>query len=234
MKTDYKDMGLRLLKKGQRGMIHAVFSRFGLILLLLVVQVFVLFSVFQWFEEFVPHILSGTMFFTAIMVIYLLNSRIDPTAKITWLIVIMLLPVFGVLLYWYTQSDIGHRALKKRVDQIITETKESIPQSQQAMEHLTEENPGVAALARYMHRSGCHPVYENTAVTFFPLGEDKFEEMLRQLEEAQHFIFMEYFIVDEGLMWGKILEILARKAAQGVDVRVMYDGICVKASTNYR
>ena len=94
------------------------------------------------------------------------------------------------------------------------------------MERLLEEDRGVAALAHYMHRSGCHPVYENTSVAYFPLGEDKFEEMLKQLETARHFIFMEYFIVDEGVMWGRILEILAKKAAEGVDVRVMYDGTC--------
>ena len=77
-----------------------------------------------------------------------------------------------------------------------------------------------------MRRSGCHPVYEHTAVTYFPLGEDKFAAMLEELEAAEHFIFMEYFIVDEGLMWGRVLERLAKKAAQGVDVRVMYDGTC--------
>lgn len=105
-------------------------------------------------------------------------------------------------------------------------TKDRIPQSGEVMEALLKENPQVAALAHYMHRSGCHPVCNRTAVTYFPLGEDKFEEMLRQLEAAEHFIFMEYFIVDEGLMWGKVLEILARKAKEGVDVRVMYDGSC--------
>ncbi len=226
MLTDYKNRGLSLLKKGQKGIIHAIFSRFGLILLLLIVQVLILFGIFQWFEEFLPHILGGTMLFTFVMVIYLLNSRMNPTAKITWLIVIMLLPVFGVLLYLYTQTEIGHRVLKKRINQIITDTKESIPQSDEVMERLAGENPGVAALAHYMHRSGCHPVYENTSVVYFPLGEDKFDEMLKQLEEAKHFIFMEYFIVDEGLMWGRVLEILARKAAEGVDVRIMYDGTC--------
>lgn len=193
---------------------------------MLIVQVLILFGIFQWFEEFLPHILGGTMLFTFVMVIYLLNSRMNPTAKITWLIVIMLLPVFGVLLYLYTQTEIGHRVLKKRINQIITDTKESIPQSDEVMERLAGENPGVAALAHYMHRSGCHPVYENTSVVYFPLGEDKFDEMLKQLEEAKHFIFMEYFIVDEGLMWGRVLEILARKAAEGVDVRIMYDGTC--------
>ena len=67
-------------------------------------------------------------------------------------------------------------------------------------------------------------MYQNTAMTYFPGGEEKFEELLRQLERAEEYIFVEYFIIDEGLMWGKILEVLARKALQGVDVRVMYDG----------
>lgn len=226
MQTDYKNMGLNLLKKGQKGIIHAIFSRFGLLLLLLIVQVLILFSAFLWFKEFLPHIYGGTALFSFIMVVYLLNSRTNSMAKVTWLIVIMLLPVFGVLLFLYTQSDIGHRALKARVDQIITETKEIIPQEQDVMKQLSEENRGVAALAHYMHRSGCHPVYGKTSVTYFPLGENKFEEMLKQLAEAKHFIFMEYFIVDEGVMWGRVLEILAKKAAEGVDVRVMYDGTC--------
>lgn len=224
---DFESKGLSLLKKGLKGIVHMVFSRLGLIVLLLAVQVLLLFSVFQWFEDFLPHILGGTALFTAVMVLYLLNSRrLDPTSKITWLIVIMLLPVFGSLLFWYTQSDIGHRAVKTRLSQLTEQTKEIIPQSEQTADCLAQENPGAAALARYIRRSGCYPVFERTAVTYFPIGEEKWHEMLRQLEQAKHFIFLEYFIVDEGLMWGKVLEILARKAAEGVDVRVMYDGTC--------
>lgn len=226
METDYKDKGLTLLKRGQKGIIHAIFSRFGLILILLAIQVFILFCILRWFGKFLPHILGGTVLLTFIMVVYLLNSRINTMAKITWLIVIMLLPVFGVLLFLYTQNNIGHRALKNRMSNIIKDTKEYIPQSEEVMEHLSVENAGAASLARYMRNSGCHPAYENTAVTYFPLGEDMFKEMLQQLEQAEHFIFMEYFIVDEGMMWGQVLEILARKAAEGVEVRVMYDGIC--------
>lgn len=140
MPTDYKDKGLNLLKKGQKGIIHAIFSRFGLVLLMLVVQVLILLSILQWFGEFLPHILGGTVLFTFIMVIYLLNSNIDPTTKITWLIVIMLLPAFGVLLFAYTQSEIGHRTLKMRIDQITADTKESIPQSPEVMQKFSEEN----------------------------------------------------------------------------------------------
>ena len=136
MQTDYKRKGL-----------------FGLMLLLLLLQVFILFGIFRWFKEFLPHILGGTVLFTFIMVVCLLNSRMNPTAKITWLIVIMLVPVFGVLLFAYTQSDIEHRALKRRVDQIISDMKEGIPQSEDTMKRLSEENHGIAALAHYMHRS---------------------------------------------------------------------------------
>lgn len=218
--------GLSLIKKGRKGIVYAIFSRLGIILVLLLLQIFILFGVFNWFEEFLPHIFGGTILFTAAMVLYLINSRIDPTAKITWLMVIMLMPVFGSLLFWYTQSDIGHRTLKFRINQIINDTKEAIPQNLDTIKRLSEENNSVASLAKYMQRSGCHNVYEKTSVTYFPLGENKFEAMLEQLKKSENFIFMEYFIIDEGLMWGKILEILAEKAKQGVDVRVMYDGTC--------
>lgn len=226
MPEDYKNKGLTLLKKGQKGIIHAIFSRFGLILLMLVVQVFILFSIFQWLRGFMPHIFGGSVVITIVMVIWILNSRVNPTAKITWLIVIMILPVFGVLLFLYTQSDIGHRVLKAWANKMSMDTKDDIRQDEEVMERLSAENGGAAALAHYMGRSGCHPVYDKTAVTYFPLGENMFSEMLEQLEAAEHFIFLEYFIVSEGLMWGRVLEILARKAAEGVDVRVMYDGTC--------
>lgn len=221
-----ENTGIALLKKGQKGLVHALFSRLGLILILLILQIGVLFGMFAKFQQFLPQFFGGTVLFSLIMVLFLLNSRHDPTAKITWLVIIMLLPVFGALLFLYTQSDVGHRALKKRMNQLISQTKETIPQSEGVMDKLSEENGAVSSLARYIHRSGCYPVYDQTQVTYFPMGENKFEEMLRQLEQAKHFIFMEYFIIDEGLMWGRILEILAKKASEGVDVRIMYDGTC--------
>ncbi len=112
MQTDYKSKGLYLLKKGQKGMVHAIFSRFGLMLVLLVIQVVILLGVFQWFEEFLPHFFGGTVLVSFVMVVGLLNSKINPTAKITWLIVLLLVPVFGVLLFLYTQGNFGHRVLK--------------------------------------------------------------------------------------------------------------------------
>ncbi len=223
---DTTDRGLSLLKKGQKGFFHAVFSRVGIMMVLLVLQALFLFMAFFKFAQFLPHVLGSAAVFSVFMVLYLLNSRLDPTAKITWLVVIMLLPVFGALLFWYTQSDIGHRAVHARLQELINETKEKLKQDPQVMDALQNDCPDEVSLARYVRRSGCFPVYADTKVTYFPLGEDKFEAMLEQLRAAKRYIFMEYFIIEEGLMWGRILEILAEKVREGVEVRVMYDGTC--------
>ncbi len=226
MQNDGYDKGLRLLKKGKKGLFRVIFSRLGVITALILVNSFVMLGVFKWFEGFLPHYLGSTTAFTAIMVLYLINSRMNPTAKITWLVLIMMSPVFGAAMLWYTQTDFGHRALKNRMAKIIRETDHFIPQNQRVIEDIAVEKPETVALAKYINRSGCHPAYKNTDVKYFPSGEKKFEELIIQLEQAENFIFMEYFIIDEGIMWGKILEILARKVREGVDVRVMYDGTC--------
>ncbi|MGN1344729.1 MAG: PLDc N-terminal domain-containing protein, partial [Traorella sp.] len=218
--------GLKLLKKGQKGLIHALFSRLGIFILLLLLQVLALFSVFFWFKNLLPHFLGGSFLFSVVMVLKLINSRLDSTAKITWLIVIMLFPIFGILLYLFTESEIGHRAVKVRVEQLIGLSADKLPQNEATFDELNEKSINAARLVKYVNRNSCHPVYNNTKVTYFPLGEDKWKEMLNQLKKAKEFIFMEYFIIDEGLMWGSVLEILAEKVKEGVDVRVLYDGTC--------
>ncbi len=226
LENEHSGEGLRLLQKGKKGLMRFLFSRMGVMLVLLVLQAGMLFTLFRWFADFLPHVLGGSLVFTLGMAVYLINSRIDPSAKITWLAVILLVPVFGALFFWYTQSELGHRALKKRVADLQEETRDCVPQRPETLERLERESPGDASLAAYLRREGSFPVFENTRVTWFPLGEAKFAAMLEQLEKAERFVFLEYFIVEEGTMWGRILEILARKAAQGVEVRVMYDGTC--------
>ena len=223
----FEDGGIRLLKKGQKGLVHVIFSRFGLVLLLLVLQFGGLFSILRWFGELLPHYLGGSALVTAAMVCYLLNIDMDNSVRITWLVVIAVLPVLGVPLFWYTKKDVGHRMLKARFIELEGKTRTQLPQDEKILERLRQQDPGAASLMQYLQgRGGGFPVYENTRVTYFDGGEAKFAELLRQLETAEHYIFLEYFIIDEGLMWGRILEVLARKAAQGVDVRVMYDGTC--------
>lgn len=223
---EVKNMGLRLIKKGKKGILNVVFSRFWIMSILVVLQFIVLFvAVFQY-GEYRQHYDIVKNIFVALMVLYVLNCEMNSSAKITWLVLVMLFPVFGALLFWFTQLEIGHRMQKARLDYLISSTKTSIQQDKEVLQKISEESPDTESLVHYLARSGCYPIYDKTDVKYFPSGEAKFEELLKQLKEAKDFIFLEYFIVEEGIMWGQVLEILAAKAAEGVDVRVMYDGTC--------
>ena len=226
LSDDLENKGIRLLKKGKVGILRVIFSRVGIFTLLLVIQLMLPIVLVNWFSQYIPHYVGLNIAFIFAMVIYLLNSSFDPTAKITWLILIMVAPVFGAVILLFTRTDLGHRAIKKRLEIIIDETQQSLKQDPQLKEELNRVSPETEALTEYMKRSGCFPIYKNTEVKYFPVGEDKFKELLIQLEKAEHFIFLEYFIIAEGVMWGEVLDILARKAKEGVDVRLMYDGTC--------
>ena len=226
MNFDMDNAGMYLIEKSRKGIISLVFSRTGIIAVIFLLQIWLMFAVFRWFEGFLPHIFGGAIIFTAVMVLLIINGNMDPTAKITWLIIIMLLPVFGSLLYFYIQSDLGHRVFKRRFDALTTELKETIPQDEELKKRILSVSPESSAIAQYIKKSGCYPIYENTEVTYFPSGEEKFKALLEELKKAEKFIFLEYFIINEGIMWGQILEILSQKAAEGVDVRVIYDGTC--------
>ncbi len=230
---DNSNKGLRLLKKGQTGLVRAIFSRLGLMAVLILIQFALpIFFYLRW-GEYISWFYTLTQLFTLAMFIVLLNCSIDPTAKITWLVIFTLLPVFGAFLFWYTRSDIGHRLLRKRVDAMQKMTRDRLSTSEELALHLEDNAAPAVPLSRYLSRSGCYPVYHNTAVTYYPSGESAFDAILRELETAKRFIFLEFFVVAEGIMWGKILEILARKAAEGVEVRLLYDGTCEFTSLSH-
>jgi len=221
-----EDKFFHLAKPVKRGLLHLVFSRFIIILLLIALQVLLLTTVFGWLKEYLPFFTVLQTLFTTVMIIYLFNISMDSAAKLTWMFIIAVVPLPGAVLLFFTQFDLGHRQVRARVEQLIDETRAAIPQSPEIAEELSYDGSGTDDLQKYLSRSGCFPIFRNTAVDYFPLGEDKFEALLRELEKAEKFIFMEYFIIREGYMWGKVLEILTRKVRQGVEVRVLYDGMC--------
>ena len=222
----YERRSLSLLKKGKKGLSQAIFSRTGLITILLLLNTGLVALLFWRFYEYLPHFYGTSAILGAIMVLTVINGRHDPSARVTWLIIVMCSPVFGSLLYFYIRSDMGHRKLRNRIRTLIQTTGELIPQDPEVTDAFERMDPGAAGLARYLRRTDYFAACANTDAVYFPSGQTMFARLLQELEQAKEFIFLEYFIVEEGKMWGQILEILARKAAQGLDVRVMYDGFC--------
>lgn len=216
----------RLAKPKKKGLLPLIFSRFLIIVLLLVLQVLLMVGFYGWLGEYIPYLTVVLRMFTLAMVLYLFNNSMDSTAKLTWMFIIAILPLPGAALLFFTQTNAGHRKIKNRVEKLIADTMDAIEQPKSVIEVLNRDGSGTDDLCMYLNRSGCFPVFDNTQVSYFPIGEDKFTAMLAELKEAKKYIFMEYFIVEEGYMWGEILKILVEKAKAGVDVRVMYDGMC--------
>ena len=226
----------RLAKPMKKGLLRLIFSRFLIIVLLLFLQVGILFAFFWWLGEFVPHLQIFLFLFSAAMVIYLFNNSMDSAAKLTWMFLIAIMPIPGAAFLLFTQTNLGHRALKRRVEELVSETKDLLDQPEGVREELENDGSGTDDLCTYLNLSGCFPLYRNEEVTYFPTGESSFGPMLEELKKAEHFIFLEYFIIEEGFMWSEVLKILVEKARAGVDVRVLYDGFCEMATLpmNYR
>lgn len=159
-----------------------------------------------------------------VMVLWILNKRINPSYKLGWTMLIMAFPVFGLLLYLL----FGHSRIAEEMQKRYTRVQEdSIPYLQsdpRVCRKIQEEDPSAAVQSEYICRHSVYPVYEHTKAEYFQVGDDMFPVLVKELEQAEHYIYIEYFIINDGVMWRTILDILEQKAAQGVDVRLIYDG----------
>ena len=155
LKMEYStERGLSLLKKGKKGLMRVVFSRAGVVTLLLLVQIVFLVSLGLRFSEFLPHLFGSSVVISFAMVLVMINSRMEPSSIIMWLMIIILMPVFGVLLFWYTKSELGHRTLTERLNQILNETCHEITQNQDDFKELKKQSPETASLANYLLSCG--------------------------------------------------------------------------------
>ncbi len=222
---DLSGNSLRLLKRGQSG-IRLLFGRMGIAILLLVAKILLMVAFFVRFEDYIVHYYGGSAVITLLMVLHLINKPMEPSIRTTWIILVMAAPIFGSLMYFFIRSDLGHRLLNRMTFRSIADSANECPQDEAVLMRLQNEDPGAAGMCNYAIRYGDARLFCDTHTEYLPSGEEKLNRLLVELEKAQNYIYLEYFIVREGKMWGSILEVLARKAKQGVDVRLMYDGTC--------
>lgn len=166
---------------------------------------------------------AGFRVLSVLIILFIIRKDENSAYKIGWIILIMALPLFGGLFYLFfgnkRPSKLMHLLLQKeqkRVNEIL-KTDNSL------LAEIGRENSRIMGTCKYLQDKNRYPVYANTSVTYYPLGELMYQDMLKELEKAKDYIFLEYFIIEEGIMWNGILEILVRKAAEGVDVRLIYD-----------
>jgi len=190
----------------------------------MVLQVSLLLVLDRVLDSYFQYFVGGQTLLSVCFIIYLVNIDSKPEFKLVWMIPVILAPVFGILLYLFFKLNVGGIGLKKRLSRTSEKMKKFLrtePEVTDALYH----NPQVKDIACYLQTAGGFPAYMDSGSVYFPSGEDCFDDMKKELETAEKFIFIEYFIIGLGYMWNTILDILVRKAAAGVEVRVMYDGI---------
>ena len=201
-----------------------LFHRAGLVAIALAAQIAVLVVMTVWFSQYYSYFYWICILISACVVLWIVLNRSDPAYKIAWIVPIMAFPVFGGLLYLLIGGNRVNRRTVRRMQHMERKmTKTLAPDF--GSEKLKEFGPDAMGQAHYLERVAKCPVYGNTETAYFGEGEDFFARMLEELKKAKKYIFLEYFIIQEGLMWNSILEILKQKVAQGLDVRVIYDDI---------
>ena len=155
-----------------------------------------------------------------VIVLYLVRKDENSAYKIGWIVLIGLLPLLGGALYLAFGNKApakGLRTRMRKVEQAHTADLASRPDQTDTLDRV-EKN-----LSHYVETYGPYPAWKHTAAHYFPCGEAMYPRLLEDLERAEKFIFLEFFIVKSGTMWDGIEAILKRKAAEGVDVRLIYD-----------
>lgn len=160
---------------------------------------------------------------SVIAVIYIVNRRGNPSFKLTWIIFILLAPLFGGLVFLLWGGGKTTPKFKKRWKTISSKNKELTLQDSATLSKLEYNHLHYSRQSSYLYNESGFPVYDGTHTTFYPTGEEFFMSVIDELESAQKFIFIEFFILAEGELWSKIYKVLRRKIKQGVEVRIIYD-----------
>lgn len=208
------------------GKFRLLMSKYGFSIIIMLLELFLVFAAFFYFNQLVPNWLSALVIVSLYIgtILAIVNRNMPPESKVTWLL-FAVVPVFGFLLYLM----IGERRLsKKEIQQLekMDSMKFREDNSYDLRVELKQENKSAFGIVKSLlsmdHNSD---VYDGTASQYFPLGEEMFEAMLDDLRSAKKFIFLEFYIIDPGLMWNRVLEILVDKVQQGVEVKLLYDDI---------
>lgn len=159
------------------------------------------------------------------LALYVANKDIRTSYKMSWIFLILFLPVFGCPAYFlFGKSGLTKRT-KKRYEKYMETVRVLREENTDVEQELEREDFYACQQAHYLLEYAGYPLYPETDSRYYSSGEAAFPDLLADLESAEKYIFMEYFIVEEGQMFDAIVSILQKKAEEGLDVRLIYDDV---------
>jgi len=206
-----------------RPWLRALLIRRAVIILLLLAQIGVVVISLVGQTAAVVWLEPALQLMSIVLVLHIASTDKAAGFRQVWAVLVLLIPVAGIPFYLLFRVQTGTKKLDRRIREIDERTLADLMRGTDCYDAALADARAHSAPVRYLQGHLHFPVRRHTQTRFFSPGETFYKALLADLESARHYIFLEYFIVNEGDMWDGIVEILRRKAAQGVDVRVLYD-----------
>lgn len=212
-----------------RKLIRLASQRVVIVSLAILLQIaFVLVTVF-WLNEYRSWFAAAVTVLSWLAVLHILTRPSNPSYKIAWVVLVLAVPVAGLTIYLLFGGNRSSRRENRKMRQTRDLVEASLHRQPPLPEDLSRRQDAAWNHMRFLFNASGYPAYDNSSAVYYPSGEEAFASMLEELRRAERYIFLEFFILDSGLMWDSVLEILTQKAAEGVDVRVLYDDFgCIR------
>ena len=200
-----------------------LFNRVFYVIFAMAVQLGWLLTIFLRLAGYSRYMSIALDVISILVVLKIVNRKINPSYKLAWTMLILCMPIFGLVLYLvFGRSRIANY-MQERFNEMLAKSSNLLQTDPEIHERLEAEDASACNQSDYIYRNAGYPIHGNTTAEYFQVGDDMFPVLVKELEQAQHYIFIEYFIIHDGVMWRTILDILEKKVKEGVDVRLIYD-----------
>ena len=196
--------------------------RYIVAVLLTILEIAMIMAIVFLLAMYVQYFYIALIITEVVVVISIIGSNQNPDYKIPWLLFVIVLPIIGLMLYFIFNERKLPQKIVKRYDRF----KDSLQYDDSTIiKELQNNHKLISTQAIELCKISNSHLYKNTKLEYYSLGEEMYKSILEEIKKAEKFIFLEYFIIEEGKFWDSILEILIDKASKGVEVKVVYDDI---------
>lgn len=209
-------------KKNREYSYVKTFLRFALIFLLFLVDLVLILSSSLILNRYSIYFYIVFEVLSIIVMIPLITSDRNAAYKLYWLGVVLVLPIAGHVMYLFWGRSVINRRTHKKIQCAIDKANENQIMNPQLLEQLKEKDADKGKIATYLYNQN-YPLYDNTAITYFEIGERFFEDVEEKLKTATDYVFISFFIIADGTIFDRYTEILSQKIEQGVKVYIMFD-----------
>lgn len=197
--------------------------RMVVVVILMVIGVLAVFLLILFAGQKAGWIYTMIHFIGLFLVLAIYASYKTSSIRMTWMFVIMALPIFGTLLYLFIGLDRTGYKMRRRFEDIDKILFPILPTGEEEARNARARDPHLGGIVEYIRRHAGFPVYQNTRIEYYDDALKGIEAQKKDLAKAEKFIFMEYHAIEDAESWHAIRDILAERAKAGVEVRVFYD-----------